>query len=636
MILFIIICSIKVNENIIYIECDNKGIEYEYNIDFSNLSTTIKPIVLYLPQFQETKENNKFLGKRFTKWTNVKKGKPLYQGHHQPRIPGDNCGYLSYYDLADIKVFEKQVKLAKSHGIYGFGIYYYWLSGKKVLQNPLNLFIKYSHIEFHFLLIWENENWTKKWNGGDTEILIKQEYRASDPLKFIKDIKKYIKDERYIKIENKPVIGVYEPSKIPNLKETISIWRNKSKDIGIGDIYVLICMNKNKTKDFERLNLFDGAYEFPPRNSFENLRIPNKNTLIYSEVLYKSIFMDGTNINPKTFTFFRGAMVEWDNSPRTRNSDIFENYSPEQFYMFNKIIVNWTLLHYNKDKQFIFINAWNDWGEGSYLEPDDKYGYASINSLSKAIYNISYCETSSSIGRNRIAILVYLNEDCLIEEIINKVNNIPYIYDLFIFINNNINIDYLKQYIISNSKAYYYEIKLLNNERNYILSIFFNLRHKAKNYKYICNINSIHSNNIDYFDEWKNYIHSNLLGNTKIISEIITDFEKNNEIGIIFPEIYYKSKFECHDNIKDLDLAYLNTYLRVIKHRIKIIKNYVAFPEGNMFWAKVSAIHQIFYFYPRISFTKKNILMIDKYLEKIWVFLVQINGYFYREIFKHL
>ena len=197
--------------------------------------------------------------------------------------------------------------------------------------------MKHSHIEFHFLLIWANENWTKKWNGGDQEILIKQEYRQNDPQKYIKDIKKYIIDRRYIRIDNKPVLGLYEPSKIPNLARTISIWREKSKELGIGNIFILICMNKNKTQDFERLNLFDGAYEFPPRNSFENLRIPNKRTLLYSELLYKSSLFNETRINFKNFSFFRGTMVEWDNSARTINHEIFENYSPEQFYIFNKI-----------------------------------------------------------------------------------------------------------------------------------------------------------------------------------------------------------------------------------------------------------------------------------------------------------
>ena len=428
--------------------------EYEKNIDFSGLKTNIKAIALYLPQFHENKENNEFWGKGFTEWTNVKKAKPLFTGHHQPRIPGDMYGYLGYYDLKYIKVIENQVNLAKSHGIYGFGIYYYWFSGKTILKKPINKFIHHQDIEFHFLIIWANENWTKRWNGGDNEILLKQEYMPNDPEKFIKDIKKYVKDKRYIRIQEKPVIGLYEPNKIPNLTNTISIWREKSKVIGIGEIFILICINRNKTLDYQNLNLFDAAYEFPPRHCFLNNRVAIKKTLIYSELLYKSNLLNETNTNYQKFPFFRGSMVEWDNSPRIKNFELFENYSPEQFYIFNKIIINWTIQHYNNDLQFIFINAWNEWGEGSYLEPDDKYGYASINSLSKAIFNLSFIDINIPIGDNRIAVLLYLKNEYSIEEIINKINNIPYIYDLFIYMYNkkNKDYDYLNKYIILNLK----------------------------------------------------------------------------------------------------------------------------------------------------------------------------------------
>ena len=431
-IIFILLSN--TNKSIIYIKEENKITEYEQNIDFSNLTSTIKVIALYLPQFHVIEENNKFWGEGFTEWTNVKKSKQRFEGHHQPRIPGDEYGYLGYYDLTNIKTIENQVKLAKSHGIYGFGIYYYWFSGKKILKKPINLFIKHSYIDFHFLLIWANENWSKRWDGKDKEILIKQEYKSDDPIKFIKDIKKYVRDKRYIKIDKKPVLGLYEPSKIPNIKKTIKIWRRKSIELGIGEIFILISINRNKTMDFQNLNLFNASYEFPPRNSFQNNRILKKNTLIYSELLYKSSNLNDSSANFKKFPFFRGAVVEWDNSPRIKECEIFEHYSPEQFFMFNKIIVDWTLKHYNKDLRFIFINAWNEWGEGSYLEPDNKYGYSSINSLSRAIFNLSYIEITNSIGTNRIAVLLYINDEDSIKDILNKTNNIPYIYDLYIYI----------------------------------------------------------------------------------------------------------------------------------------------------------------------------------------------------------
>ena len=136
--------------NKINLENDNKISEYEKDYDFSNMKTDIKAIALYLPQFHSIEENDKIWGKGFTEWTNVKKCLPIYKGHHQPRTPGDKFGYLGYYDLTDINSIKSQVNLAKRHGIYGFGIYYYWFSGKQLLEKPLNLFIN-SNINFHFL-----------------------------------------------------------------------------------------------------------------------------------------------------------------------------------------------------------------------------------------------------------------------------------------------------------------------------------------------------------------------------------------------------------------------------------------------------------------------------------------------------
>ena len=295
-------------------------------MDFSDLKTQIKAIALYLPQFHSIEENDKAWGKGFTEWTNVKKSRPLFKGHHQPRIPGDTYGYLSYYDLTNIQVIKSQVKLAKSHGIYGFGIYYYWFSGKKLLEKPIDLFIKYSNIDFRFLLIWANENWTKKWDGRDKEIFVKQEYFPEDPINFIKDIKKYIMDKRYIKVNGRPILGIYEPNKIPNLPKTIQIWRKKSIELGIGEIFILICINDGKIQDFQNFNLFDAAYEFPPRTSFQKHRIPNKRTLIYAEVLYNSYYFNDTNINISKLPFFRGLMLEWDNCPRTKYGTIFDHY----------------------------------------------------------------------------------------------------------------------------------------------------------------------------------------------------------------------------------------------------------------------------------------------------------------------
>ena len=335
-------------------------------------------------------------------------------------------------------------------------------------------------------------------------------------------------------------------------------------------------------------------------------------------------------------------MLEWDNCPRRRSCTIFVHYSPEQFYMINKIIVEWTKKNYKKEDRFIFINAWNEWGEGSYLEPDDKYGYASINSLSKALFNLSYVKIKNLINMNKTSkILVQANiyKKYLIKDIIKFTNNIPVKFDLFIFVNSkNVNMD-IENYIKNNSKAFNFKIRLFPNEENDFLPFLEQVANHIKKYRYYCHLYIKKSIHFEFFDEWRNYLLNNLLGNNNIISEILTEFENNENLGLIYPETFYKVFSTYRKNKIDLYTNQLNILLNEIFKNFKIIKNNSDFQEVKMFWAKTKAIHQIF---------KKNILKkiqkendnlnnaIQYFTDKIWIYIVRLNGFYYKKIFKHI
>ena len=633
MICFMIVFNIRIE----IIEINNEISLYEKNKDYSKFETEIKTIALYLPQFHSIKENDKWWGRGFTEWYNVRKAKPLYCGHHQPRIPGDNLHYLGYYDLSDVESIKKQINLAKAHGIYGFGIYYYWFSGKRLLEKPLDIILKNIKIEFKFLLIWANEDWTRRWNGYEGTILIKQEYKENDMHDFIKDIKKYIIDKRYIKINDKPVIGLYEPKKIPNLSNTIFNWRKEAKKIGFDDIYIIVCLNSYSFEEMKNLELFNGVYEFSPRDSLQNSAKPY---LLYMNTLYKKIDFIKANNN---FPLYRGSMLEFDNSPRKKNEYvIYENYSPEQFYMNNKKIIEWTRSRYDKNNRFIFINAWNEWGEGTYLEPDKKYGYTSINSLSKALFNKTFTEINinSSIFNKLsiIAVQVNLYNDYSINEIINKINNIPFYFDLFISINSLTNKNKVNEQTKKHSKAKKIEIVVLQDKERNFIPFLIQMRNYIKNYKYICHIHTKNSLFLDIEEEWNNYLVNNLLGNENIVSEILTDFEENIKLGIIFPENYYKIMLKLKDKLSQ---CHYFLQKRIIKQYFgKLLKLNIGkkleFPLGNMFWAKTNSIFQIFekefqYKIEKEFKIRKNICGI----EIIWMLFVKINGFYYKNIFKH-
>ena len=632
---------IEYNKIIINLDIDNQISEYENNINFSNFSTDIKAIALYLPQFHSIKENDIWWGKGFTEWVNVKKSMPFYKGHNQPRIPEDKKTYLGYYELTNASIIKKQVELAKSHGIYGFAIYYYWFSGKRLLEKPLDIYLINKDIRFPFLLIWVNENWTRKWDGKNNDILIKQEYKDTDPENFVKDIKKYLIDDRYIKINEKPVLGLYEPTKIPKLNETLTIWRKKSKEYGIGEIFILVSINEDKKAIEKNIQLFDGAYDFPPRISFGNYKVKYKNTFIYSELIYKNILFQFNNTNKNDFQIYRGSMLEWDNCPRVKSCFIFDYYSPEQFYMANKIIIEWTKKTYNNSNRFIFINAWNEWGEGSYLEPDKKYGYASINSLSKAIFNLPFIQKRSlNYFKNisKIALQAHVYYEELIDEIINKTNNIPYKFDLYISVSFKNIKNKIEKYINKYSKANHFEIKIFPNKGRDILPLIIQLKKSIKKYKYLCHIHTKKSLHLKFGNEWRDYLYNNLLGDNKIISEILTEFENNEKLGFIFPEVYYKILDIFGKEKYDSNYEYINFILKKLFYKFRISLNYFDYPEGNMCWAKVKAIYQIFDLNLEKRFPKENgqlNLTLMHGIERIWLYIVKLNGYYYKKIFKH-
>ena len=627
-------------EDIIIIDNDNQLSEFENNINYSFFKSDVKPIALYLPLFYENNKKNLSINGQIIGWTNIKKCKSLFKGHHQPRIPGDNINYLDYYNSYNITVIKKQVELAKMHGIFGFGIYYYWFCGKKVLEKPLDLYSSNKEINFPFLLIWVNNNLNNKLEREKEDIFCKITDIEVYSQLFIKDIEKYLIDYRYIKINNKPLLGIYEAYDLSNLNQTIKKFREKSKEYGIGEIFILVCLNNNETNKILNSQLFDGAFDFPPHHSLGNFKTRFKNTFIYNELIYKNIKYNYSN--SKNFSFFRCSMLQWDNCLSKKNFEIYDYYSPEQFYFINKIIIDWTKKHYDKENRFFFINSWNNWYEGSYLEPDQKYGYASINSLSKAIFNLDYIELNNfnNINNNsKIAIQAHLFYEDLIFDIINITNNIPVKFDLFISVCSKYVKEIVEQYIIKNSKANFIEIKIFANKGRDVLPFIIQMKNVFQKYKYICHIHSKKSLVSKFGDEWRNYLYFNLLGNKKIISEIVTEFEKYNKLGLIFAEPFYKVLTNLGKTIIDPNIKYMNYIIKNISPKYRVSQNYFDFPEGNMFWAKIESIYQIFEMNIEKRVSKENGMLdltIIHGIERIWIYLAKINGFFYKKIFKHI
>lgn len=348
-----------------------------------------KLIAYYLPQMHPTPENDAWWGRGVTEWNNVSRAVPQYLGHYQPRLPGE----LGYYDLRLTDNIKRQAELAEMYGIYGFAWYYYWFDGKRLLERPLDMFIKDKSIDFPFCLCWANESWTKGFFGSTKEIIMKQSDTEESYLNFIKDAAPYMKDERYITIKGKKLLIVYKPQKVPNSQKVLNYWREYCATHGVGEIYIIGVWTAEWKNDVLQRG-FDSAAEFQPgsikpycRKINQNLPFINKDFIgeIYS---YPEIVKTGLyRKNFKSSHMYNAVMPMWDNTPRRNNHGnvIYHGATPDLYKKWLCDIIQ----HYKKDcsldDDLIFINAWNEWGEGAYLEPDRYYGYAYLEATKDAI-----------------------------------------------------------------------------------------------------------------------------------------------------------------------------------------------------------------------------------------------------------
>ncbi len=377
----------------IYIENILKSPEYideEYksliNFPYERNVNDCKLIAFYLTQFHPDKHNEMWWGKGVTEWNNVCRAVPQYVGHYQPRLPGE----LGFYDLRLKENILRQIELAKMYGIHGFSFYYYWFNGERLLEKPLENFLEDESLDFPFCLCWANENWTKKFNGNNSEILLKQPQSFKSYCDVILDIARFLCDKRYITIDNKKLLIIYRPSLIPKVKQVLLFWRNYCTENNLGDLYIIAVKEVNIEIDWLSKG-FDAMSEFHPGSIYNNLEnitkyVPmmqnNFNGVVFS---YSDLVENKKYLKNNTPKLYKAVMPSWDNTARRNDSGIiFENSSPLLYKTWLKDIMEHTKNDDSLDDKIVFINAWNEWGEGAYLEPDKRYGYAYLNATKEA------------------------------------------------------------------------------------------------------------------------------------------------------------------------------------------------------------------------------------------------------------
>jgi lipopolysaccharide biosynthesis protein len=373
----------------------------------------MKPIAIYFPQFHAIPENDKWWGEGFTDWTKVKEGYPLFEGHHQPRVPAGG-----YYDLTDKEVIAQQIAMAKQYGIYGFAIYHYWFDGKQLLETPKELILNNKELDIPFCLTWANETWARRWDGKDSEVLMEQTYEPTIEKwdEHFDYVKAYLKDPRAIKIDGKPVFQIYRPHLVTQVSDMIQHWRMRAREEGIGELYFMAVKSFDFPND-KILDDFDGVLLFQPHEAvnskeYKGKRILLENLLrhcpeswvermrvIRSKTQTKHIVHSYSKVfdivlkrkfQYKEKDIFNMAFLEWDNTARYKEkATVYHGCTPEVFGTYFERLMRQESENHSQDKQFVFINAWNEWAEGTYLEPDTDNGYAYLEAVQRAVHSVN-------------------------------------------------------------------------------------------------------------------------------------------------------------------------------------------------------------------------------------------------------
>lgn len=361
----------------------------------------IKVIAYYLPQYHEMEINNKWWGKGFTEWVNVKKAQSLFDGHQQPKIPLNN----NYYDLSDINVMKWQSRIAKEHNVYGFCFYHYWFDNEPTMEKPLLNFLTSKNIDINYCICWANEPWTNIWSGKGLSIIKEQTYGGETEWKRHFDfLLPFFLDDRYIKEEEKPLLVIYRPYLFDHMAEMLTYWNQMAKKNGLDGIKVISQRFEEPNKYKEIYDYMDYHIEYQPscytrrekttKNKVHDyvlnklnidLRVNKKNNGPHLQD-YDELWQEILDTNPADNKTIAGAFVNEDTTPRhERRGKVTIGVTPNkfQYYMTQQI-------RHVREKyvpQYIFMFAWNEWGEGAMLEPESIYGYDFLKALKNAVEN---------------------------------------------------------------------------------------------------------------------------------------------------------------------------------------------------------------------------------------------------------
>ncbi|HEX3231692.1 MAG TPA: glycoside hydrolase family 99-like domain-containing protein, partial [Pyrinomonadaceae bacterium] len=331
-------------------------------------------------------ENDLAWGKGFTEWRNTQRGVPRFVGHQQPRVPRD----LGFYDLTNPQVLRQQVDLARASGVHGFCFYYYHFDGKRVLEKPLEQFLGDRTLDFPFSIIWANENWTRRWDGMDDDVILWQHYSDEYEDILLADWSRHFSDPRYIRAEGRPLFIIYRPGIIPDAREKIARWRRRLKDEFAHEPWMLMVQGFG---DLDPQTYgFDGAIEFPPHKLTRDVPRLNSQVAAYDPsrigevIAYTAVVEQSLGEPQADFPLIKTLTPSWDNDCRRPGRGlVMQGSTPKIYQRWLEELVWRAAIRPFAGEPFVFVNAWNEWAEAAYLEPDVYSGSAYLNATARAI-----------------------------------------------------------------------------------------------------------------------------------------------------------------------------------------------------------------------------------------------------------
>lgn len=373
----------------------------------------LRSIAFYLPQFHPIAENDEWWGPGFTEWTNVVRGRPRFRGHLQPHLPAD----LGFYDLRLPEAREAQAALARSNGIDGFCYYHYWFRGRRLLERPFEEVLESGRPDLPFCLCWANENWTRRWDGLEQSVLLRQSYDEDDDHRHGRWLARAFADERYIRVDGRPLFLVYRATAMDDARRTTRIWRDEARRAGIGEIFLCRVESFSDERTDPAALGFDAAVEFAPdwvalRRGWR--RVPSagarrlglaRSGLADHEVHdYRYLARRMLAKPDPGYLRFPCVTPGWDNSARrSRGAVVVRGSTPEQYGRWLGAAARRAPRLPGGDS-LVFVNAWNEWGEGCHLEPCERWGRSYLEAHGDVMASIRAGEQAIRAGEQAIPV----------------------------------------------------------------------------------------------------------------------------------------------------------------------------------------------------------------------------------------